>query len=67
MVILANYLFTVALPKSSQRRRIFAKQDVMPWFSFTTLALFILGPPPRRKNMCTITTCAPVLTIPLFK
>jgi len=61
------YSVTLAVPKSSQRRRIVAVNDIMGGKPSTKSTVSLLMPWPRRKNMWTSTTCTPELTIPFLK
>lgn len=58
---------TLALPKSSHRRRIVAVDDMMDGKLLISSTLSLLIPWPSRKKIWTRTTCTPELTIPFFK
>lgn len=60
-------IITLALPKSSQSRRIVAMDDIMAGMSSMSCTLSLVTPSPRRKNTCTSPTFTPELIIPFFK
>ena len=58
---------TLALPKSSQSRRIVAVDDIMPGLLSISSTVSFVKFWLRRKKICTSTTCTPELPIPFFK
>ena len=58
---------TWALPRSSQSLRIVAIEDIMLGLLSRRSTVSLLIPSPKRKNMCTSTTCNPVLTCAFFR